>query len=58
MKNIENYGVNEINRTEATLINGGGDSWLYKLGTAAHETWCGMVDNFNNYYVPTHIWGT
>ncbi len=45
MKNLKNYNVIEINKTEALKVNGG-DGWLYDLGAGAHRVWCGIRDGF------------
>ncbi len=58
MKNIEIYGVTEINKIESSQINGGeGESWLFRLGASAHRTWNSMVDGYLKTYTTTHIWG-
>lgn len=40
MKNLKEYNVSELSIIEASHLNGGGESWLYRLGASAGRAWC------------------
>lgn len=45
MNNLNEYNVEEIQKTECVEITGGADSWLFKLGASAHRAWCSLRDS-------------
>lgn len=47
MKNVKQFGVEEISNLEIDLISGGG--WLYDLGAAAHELWCDFKEGLEEF---------